>query len=73
MTQQLNVLIKASDIRTVTLSHIKTGDRPRGKESAEVRITQKIGKERGNSYQKMKRSPAERRTQTHGRLTETPR
>jgi hypothetical protein len=31
----------------------------------------KVGKERGNSYQKMKRSPCERHTQTHVSLTET--
>ena len=31
-------------------------DRPRGKESTEVRITQNKGKESENSYQKLKRS-----------------
>ena len=41
------------------------------KKSSEVLITQKIGKERGNSYQKMKRSPDKRHTQTHGSLIET--
>ena len=41
---------------------------PRGKESAEVQITQKIGKERGKSYRKMKTSPDERHTQTDGSL-----
>ena len=30
--------------------------RPRGKESTEVRITQNIGRESENSYQKLKRS-----------------
>ena len=40
--------------------------RPHGKERTELRITQKMGKERENSYQKMKRSPEERHTQTHG-------
>ena len=35
-----------------------------------VKISRKIGKERGNSYQKMKRSPDEMHTQTHGSLTE---
>jgi hypothetical protein len=33
-----------------------------GKENTEVQITQKIGKERGNSYRKMKRSLDERHT-----------
>ena len=42
-----------------------------GKESTEVQITQKIAKERGTSYQKMKRSPNKRHTQTHGGLIET--
>ena len=32
--------------------------------------TQKIGKERGNSYCEMKKSPDERHTYTHGSLTE---
>ena len=41
-----------------------------GKERTEVRITQKMGKESRNSYQKMKRSSDEKHTQTHGRLTE---
>ena len=41
-----------------------------GKENTEVRITQKIGKKGGNSYRKMKRSPDERHTETHGSLTE---
>ena len=45
-------------------------NRPRGKESTEVRITQNKGKERENSYQKLKRSPMERHTQTHGNLIE---
>ena len=37
-----------------------------------VRITQKIGKERGKSYgEKMKRSSDERHTQTHGSLIGT--
>ena len=33
-------------------------------------ITQKIGKERENSYRKIKRSPNENHTQTHGNLIE---
>ena len=40
-------------------------NRPRGKESTEVRITQNKGKERENSYQKLKRSPKESHTHTH--------
>ena len=40
--------------------------RPCGKESTEAWITSKMGKERENSYQKMKRSQKERYTQTHG-------
>jgi hypothetical protein len=44
--------------------------RPCGKESTEVRKTQNKGKERENSYQKLKRSPEERHTQTHGNLFE---
>ena len=44
--------------------------RPFGKESTEVGITQKIGKERENSYWKMKRSPDESHTQTHGNLND---
>ena len=36
--------------------------RPRGKESTEVQITQKMGKERENSYRKMKISPEESHT-----------
>jgi hypothetical protein len=39
-------------------------------ESIEVQITQKIGKEKETSYQKMKRSPNKRHTQTHGSLSE---
>ena len=42
-----------------------------GKKSTEIRITQKIGKEWGNSYWKMKRSPDERHTQTQVSLIET--
>ena len=38
-------------------------------ESIEVRITQKIGKEKGNFYQKMK-SLDKRHIQTYGSLTE---
>ena len=34
----------------------------------QVRITQEIGKERGNFYQNMKRSLDKRHTQTHGSL-----
>ena len=41
---------------------------PRGKESTEVRITQNIGKESENSYQKLKRSQQDRHMQTHGNL-----
>ena len=41
-----------------------------GKESTEVQTTQKTGKERGNSYWKMKRSPDERHTQTYESLIE---
>ena len=44
--------------------------RPRGRESTEIWITQKIGKERGNSYREMKRSLDERHTQSHGCLIE---
>ena len=40
----------------------------RGKEGTEVRIIQEMGKERENSYQKIKRSPEERHTRTHGNL-----
>ena len=36
-----------------------------------VKISRKIGKERGNSYQKMKRSPDEMHTLTHESLTDT--
>ena len=39
-------------------------------ESTEIRITQKIGKGRGNSYQKVKKFPGERHIQTHGSLIE---
>ena len=42
-----------------------------GNESTEILITQEIGKEKGISYQKMKRSPDERHIQTHGSLMET--
>ena len=49
--------------------------RPRGEESTEVRISQNNGKESENSYQKLKRSPKDRHTETvsryfdrHGRL-----
>ena len=40
------------------------------KKCTKVRITQKIGKERENSYQKIKRSPEERHTQTHENLND---
>ena len=40
----------------------------RRKESTKLRITQNKGKERENSYQKLKRSPNERHIQTHGSL-----
>ena len=36
----------------------------------EVQIIQKMGKDRENSYQKMKRSPEKRHTRTHGNLFE---
>jgi len=39
---------------------LETCDRPRGKESTEVRITQNKGKESENSYQKLKRSQWDR-------------
>ena len=42
--------------------------KPHGKESTKIWITQKIGKERENSYLKIKRSPDERHTQTHGSI-----
>ena len=42
----------------------------RGKESTIVQITQKVGKEKGNSYRKRNIS-GERHTQTHGSLIET--
>ena len=41
-------------------------NKPRGKESTKVRITQNKGKERENSYQKFKRSPKKRHTLKHG-------
>ena len=44
--------------------------RPREKKITEVWITQKVGKQRGHFYQKMKRYPDERHTQTHGALIE---
>ena len=43
---------------------IKSYDRPRGKECTIVRITQNKGKERKNSYQKLKRSPKEGHMET---------
>ena len=43
---------------------------PRGKESTEIQVTQNKGKERENSYKKLKRSPQERHMQTHGNLIE---
>ena len=43
---------------------------PHGKESTKVWITQKIGKERGKSYQKMKRFSEERHTEMHGSIIE---
>ena len=42
-----------------------------GKESIKVQITQKIGKERGNSYLKKRKSPGKKHIQTHGSLIET--
>ena len=41
---------------------------PHGKESIEVRITQKMGKEREKFNRKMKRSSEERHKQTHCNL-----
>ena len=43
-------------------------NRPHGKGSTKVQITQKMRKERENSYRKMKRSLEERHTQTHKSL-----
>ena len=40
-------------------------NRPRGKESTEVRKSQIKGKESENSYEEWKRSPKDRHTQTH--------
>ena len=45
-------------------------DRPRGKESTEVRKSQIKGKESENSYQELKRSQNDRHTQTHGNCIE---
>ena len=42
------------------LSKFQQIKRPHGKKSTEVQITQKVGKEKGNSYWKMKRSPDEK-------------
>ena len=53
---------------------IKTNEQkklPHGKESTEVRLTQKIGKKEGTLTEKMKRSPDKRHTQTHGSLIGT--
>ena len=47
----------------IILCKLFTWNRPCGKESTEVQITQNMGKERENSYQKIKRSPEERHTQ----------
>ena len=44
--------------------------KPCGKESTEVWITQKEEKKEETLTEKMKRSPDERYTQTHGSLTE---
>ena len=45
-------------------------NKPLGKESTKVEIRQNKGKERENSYQKLKRSPEERHIQAHGNLFE---
>ena len=45
-------------------------NRPRGKESTEVRESQIKGKESENSYQELKRLPKDRHTQTHGNCIE---
>ena len=39
-----------------------------GNRNNNPKITQKIGKERENSYREVKRSPEDRHTQTHGYL-----
>ena len=49
------------------LSIILLINRPRGKESTEVRITQKMGGKK-KLLPKIKRFPEERHTQTHGNL-----
>ena len=46
--------------------------RPHGKESTEVQITQKIGKERENSYWKMKRSLDESHTRKQNEIFRWP-
>ena len=45
------------------MEKLKKEKRPRGKESTEVQITQKIGEIREKTYRKMKRSPDESHTQ----------
>ena len=47
---------------------LKIRNRPYGKESTEVQINTKNGKRKGKLLPKMKRSPEERHTQTHGNL-----
>ena len=44
--------------------------RPRGKKSTKVRKSQNKRKESENSYQKLKRSPRDRHTKTHGNCIE---
>ena len=55
---------------TYTWGKPQLGDWPRGKESTEVRKSQNKGKESENSYQKLKRSPRDRHTKTHGNRIE---
>ena len=55
------------DFAFLVSSLYKYINRPRGKESTEVRITQNKGKESENSYQKLKRSPRDRHTKTVSR------
>ena len=52
------------------LKDLHSSNRPHEKESTKVRITQKMVKEKENSYKKMKRSPEKRHTQTHRNLIE---
>ena len=59
-----NRVILTDVYTTQTISQYK--QRPRGKESTEVRKSQIKGKESENSYQELKRSQNDRHTQTHG-------